>query len=447
MKKLLYTTSALVGAAFLMEAVVPAKAEVNMSLRYRAALVSKSIKDEEKKRDGLDSFENDNEGNEDVKYRSTALNSAKINIDLSASKDHPNGLTTSVTLAAATAAGKLDYDNAFGSIAGSFGKIDVGDFHDVGYRALGYGTPGTSNFGAIDAGFQPSGGYVNTSATGNIGKRASGIAYWSPSFSGAQIGVSWHPQVTTYKDKSNPSKGSDGIEGKSVGHATNHGDTEDSIGLVATYSGSFGGTGVSMGVSYETMSVASRGVTTLNYSDVNLLDSTATIVSQSGTTAGNPTPFSRQKQDPSAFAGYVSFDIQNFTIGGSYGSWEAAAADATSTSESTAMALGASYSVDAITFGVGYGKQSTETTYQNYRFRSGTSNNKAAVDTSSASVSDLDNDILAFTVGYQLGDGAAIDFVIEQSSADKLTLPAGSDAASVREVKTSGFGVGIDLKF
>ena len=438
MKKLLYTTSALVGAAFLMEAVVPAKAEVNMSLRYRAALISQSKKDANKDK---------SLAGDDKKDRSTALNSAKINIDLSASKDHPNGLTTSATVAMSSGANKWDYDNAFGSIAGSFGKIDVGDMQDVGYRTLGYGTPGTSNFGAIDAGFQPSGGYVNTSATGNIGSRASGIAYWSPSFSGAQIGVSWHPQVATYKDRDDPSKGYNGIEGKKVGLSSQRGDIEDSIGFVASYSGSFGGTGVSMGVSYETAKTVSDKADAWDANELTYLEADGTLSSGSGASAA--TTLTPMNQDPSAYAGYVSFNINNFTVGGSYGAWESAAAHSNTTSESTAMALGASYSVDAITFGVGYGKQDTDNTHHNIRTGAKASGSISVTDAAGygAYKQTLSNDILAFTVGYNLGDGAAIDFVIEQSSSEANTVADADTAVGKEETKTSGFGIGLDLKF
>jgi hypothetical protein len=342
----------------------------------------------------------------------------------------------------------------------------------------------------VDAGFQPSGGYINTSATGNIGGRASSLAYWSPSFSGAQVGISWAPQVSK--------------EGKEASLKSADGDIEDSIGLVATYSGSFGGTGMSMGVSYETAETVSGGVD--GYTDSTESDdsrplttptptNTATLTTRlreiasraqetvegsvglligTGGTAARPVnslagdlstnrngvtdpsaiTLTKQNQDPSAFAGYISFDIQGFTVGGSYGVWEHSAANANVIAESTAYALGASYSIDAITFGIGYALQSTDNTHHNLRVNSAftaTGNSAATVNASSPYKQTLDSSLLAFTVGYQLGDGASLDFVIEQSTTESMVTPTGNATASrvvgKKETDSSGFGIGIDLKF
>jgi hypothetical protein len=446
MKKLLYTTSALVGAAFLMEAVVPAKAEVNVSLRYRAALESRSFDDGAGKGDKEADIA---EG----KSRSTRLNSAKINIGFNASKDHPNGLTTGASIDMVSAANKWDYNNAFGYISGSFGKIDVGDTHDVGYRTLGYGTPGTANFGAVDPGFNPAGIAINTSATGNIGARASTISYWSPSFSGAQVGVSWTPQVTTIprvtdeEDDGNVvAKNGDpaGVEGKKASFKTAIGDVEDSMAFAASYSGSFGGTGVSMGVAFEAADTATDKEANMEVADIKVVHTDGTTAVTTNANTAIPTV----SQDPSAYAGYVSFDIDAFTVGGSYGVWESPAANAGETAESTAMALGASYSVDALTFGLGWAQAETETTHHNIRVgASTTSPGNTVIQGLPARKQTLEKEIMSFTVAYQVGDGATIDFVMEQGSFEKDDSPAANPHSAKTEVDRSGFGVGIDLKF
>jgi hypothetical protein len=451
MKKLLYTTSALVGAAFLMEAVVPAKAEVNVSLRYRAALESRSFDDAAGKGDK----DTDIAGTGDAagKDRSTRLNSAKINIGFNASKDHPNGLTTGASIDMVSAANKWDYNNAFGYISGSFGKIDVGDTHDVGYRTLGYGTPGTANFGAVDPGFNPAGIAINTSATGNIGARASTISYWSPSFSGAQVGVSWTPQVTTIprvtdeEDDGNVvAKNGDpaGVEGKKASFKTAIGDVEDSMAFAASYSGSFGGTGVSMGVAFEAADTATDKEANMEVADIKVVHTDGTTAVTTNANTAIPTV----SQDPSAYAGYVSFDIDAFTVGGSYGVWESPAANAGETAESTAMALGASYSVDALTFGLGWAQAETETTHHNIRVgASTTSPGNTVIQGLPARKQTLEKEIMSFTVAYQVGDGATIDFVMEQGSFEKDDSPAANPHSAKTEVDRSGFGVGIDLKF
>ena len=458
MKKLLYTTSALVGAAFLMEAVVPAKAEVTVSMRYRAALMSQSLKDEDKKTDGLDSLENTAGENGGKKHRSTTLGSNLVHIDIAGSKDHPNGLTTSASIQLETRdnsgdeGGQVDglrFKNSFGSVAGSFGKVDVGYFHDVAYRTLGYGTPGTANFGVSDAWNQPAGVFINPSATGSLGGRSSSIAYWSPSFSGAQVGVSWAPQMNK--------------NGRNSGFVSSQGDMEDSLAFVASYSGSFGGTGVSMGVGMEQAKVVSikgasygrDGDTGVDDDDGN--DVTYTMLLANKREAGSvadiasgTAPFARQNQDPSAFTGYVSFDIGQFTVGGSYSNREEEAANADSTKEHTIIALGASYTVDAMTFGIGYAQQDTDTTYQTIRVAptaSGTAVNAADHASSAAYKDTLSKDVLAFTVDYKLGDGAAIDFVIEQANSEVQTDATAAKAIGKREKSSSGFGVGLDLKF
>ena len=492
MKKLLYTTSALVGAAFLMEAVVPAKAEVNVSMRYRAALISQGDAD------GDAAYDLEREKK---KHRSTSLNSAKIDFDFNASKDHPNGLTTSAVLKADTdKGGTLTYDDAYGSISGSFGKVDIGDMQDVGYRTLGYGTPGTGNFGAVDAGFQPGGTAINTSATGNITGRASTIAYWSPSFSGAQVGVSWQPQQK---------------RGKEASRFTANKDVEDAVAFVASYSNSFGGTGVNFGVSYETAKVRGKagaygweaadlepkdrddlsgsitqtlpnpkatvtdGVLSkmLKVDDDGGIDTDHKLFGRAGEirddilffenigdggialASGEPAKVSiaRKNQDPNAFAGYVSFDVGQFSFGGSYGAWDHAAADSNTTADSTAYALGASYSVDAMTFGFGWAKQETDTTWHNIRSVSSANDvtTADALNKSTAYKRTTKKSILSFTTNYQLGDGAAVDFVIERGEVEEpVILTNHSSIAATRRgkedvltSKATGFGIGIDLKF
>ncbi len=471
MKKLLYTTSALVGAAFLMEAVVPAKAEVNVSLRYRAALMSQSKKDADKDKDISDG----------EKDRATTLASNLIHLTFDGSKDHPNGLTTSAFFQLETrdnsATGREDakveggqadgvrFKNAFGSIGGSFGKVDVGYFHDVAYRTLGYGTPGTANFGVSDAWNQPAGVFINPSATGSLGGRSSSIAYWSPSFSGAQVGVSWAPQMNK--------------NGRNSGFVSKQDDLEDSIAFVASYSGSFGGTGVSMGVGMEQAKIVSKKGESYVGGDLVYNTSTAATamsminadnsevtaddfflllnadnalqVAASSASGGTATALgvSRQNQDPSAFTGYISFDIGQFTVGGSYSAREQEAANAASTSEHTIIALGASYTVDAMTFGIGYAQQDTETTHHNVRKGTFTTSGATAAEVKASSPfkQDLSKDVLAFTVDYQLGDGAAIDFVIEQATAESTALSGASASVGKKETDTSGFGIGLDLKF
>ena len=438
MKKLLYTTSALVGAAFLMEAVVPAKAEVNVSLRYRAALMSQSKKDADRDKDISDG----------EKDRSTTLASNLIHLTFDGSKDHPNGLTTSAFFqletrdnsatgadAAEVKGGQADgvrFKNAFGSISGSFGKVDVGYFHDVSYRTLGYGTPGTANFGVSDAWFQPAGVYINPSATADIGYRSSSIAYWSPSFSGAKIGVSWSPQLNK--------------NGRNSGFTSKQGDLEDSLAFVASYSGSFGGTGVSMGVGMEQAKVVSKAPDTYNLNQIDIKGANGFELTDS--TTGTASTIKKINQDPSAFAGYISFDIGQFTVGGSYSNREEEAGNADSSNEHTIMALGASYTVDAMTFGIGYAQQDTDTTHRNVRLlASGTTVNAGTITSSSAFKETLSKDVLAFTVDYKLGDGAAIDFVIEQATSESSVAAATDKAAGKKETDTSGFGIGIDLKF
>ena len=427
MRKLLYTTTALVGAAFLMQA-APASAEVNLAARYNAKMnFGDKVKDD-----------SDDRG---VRF------SDGLRVDFTGSKDHPNGLTTGffgrVTMnEGATAAG-----DAYGTIGGAFGTVALGTTSDAGDNVHVGGTPGTTHFGVGEGNL---GVGIGTSAVSSVTGYEQSIRYDSPSFSGFNFSVSYAPETGGEGDTKRD--GRDDV-----------GEYNNAMALGIGYSNSFAGTSVKLSAGYGTtdskpgdFAVPTTTTETVDASDGGEVSRT-TAQDFSGykdeTTGGNAPvsitcggniscPDKMTDKGGSAFAFGAQVGYQDFTFGGSYGQHERG------TAEVTAWRMGAAYAVDAFTFGVGYG--SKETQNGAYILRGVPASGGALPNTAASTITygakagdKVEETSLAFTVDYALGDGANIDFGIEVD--EKVTTD--SAGTKTTDYDDTMFGVGVTLSF
>jgi hypothetical protein len=501
MRKLLYTTTALIGAAFLVQA-APAKAEVSLAARYNANMqFGDKMKDDPNDR-----------GN---RFADGAR------VDFSASKDHPNGLTTGF-FSRMTMDGDKDvaaFDDVAGSIAGAFGTVTIGSTGDAGSNVHVGGTPGTTHFGvgedtifgAVTGELKLAGAGIGTSATSSVIGRNQSIRYNSPSFTGFSFAFSYAPEV-------NGNKAGDNFD--------DDGDHNDGYSLGAAYTNEFGGTSISFSGAYAATDVNAKDweLATVDATTVTLpasgslggqvldtgtdkrldhaqfvaIDVTASADHASIGTATDATSLAarnnRRKQiikyvrdgdaddelpalntgategsrgfsqpdkfkdeKGSAFSFGTKVGYQNFSFGGSYGQYEKGKVEATS------WRLGGDYKVDAFTFGLGYGyKEIDEGGYLLAVTAVGDNDNagdftgltEGGVVYGKDAAKHEETTHLAFTVDYALGDGANIDFGISNYKTEKTAWMyndkgrfEGFYTRDTTKASGTGFGVGVTLSF
>ena len=457
MRKLLYTTTALVGAAFLVQA-APAKAEVNISAEYSVKAIFgkfQLLEDGETKSKDL------------VNSRGSHLNDG-AGVTFEASKDHPNGLTTGFKA-------YFDADNAtdtgneknlmgdlYGSVGGSFGTVYIGNVGDGASHVFVGGTPGTANFGVTEGHLGDTKGTadnglgegndiygdagIGTNATDDLIGREKSIKYASPSFTGFSFAASYTPET-----------------GKQGGlDAFDHvGDYNDAFGIGVAYSNEFAGTSISLSGSFaqtdaEVGAYNGPGTSTNEKSGV-VTDTGATAgdfarapatvtdddtLAASVITAGKPAKRTDKKGSAFSFGAEVGY--QDFKFGGSWGQREQG------TAETDAWRAGGSYTMDAFTFGIAYGQEETQNgAYILTAVTGGDTNpsNGAAITAATIGYdknagAKVEEESLAFTVDYKLGDGANIDFGIE---VDERTTTTGGVKRTTYD--DTIFGVGVKLTF
>jgi hypothetical protein len=409
MRKLLYTTTALIGAAFLVQA-APAKAEVSLAARYNANMqFGDKMKDDPNDR-----------GN---RFADGAR------VDFSASKDHPNGLTTGF-FSRMTMDGDKDvaaFDDVAGSIAGAFGTVTIGSTGDAGSNVHVGGTPGTTHFGVGEG--NVGGVSIGTSAVSSVTGYEQSIRYDSPSFSGFNFSASYAPETNGDRD------GKDDV-----------GEYNNAFAFGVGYSNSFAGTSVKLSAGYGTTDskpgdYTKPGTVASFRAGDDVGGTAAASVDEDTDTIGTAVtaPGKMTDKGGSAFAFGAEVGYQDFKFGGSYGQHERG------TAEVTAWRMGAAYAVDAFTFGVGYGSKETQNGAYvlNALTRSGTTVATGSIAYGANAGSKVEETSLAFTVDYALGDGANIDFGIEVD--EKVTTD--SSGTKTTNYDDTMFGVGVTLSF
>ncbi|MDA7983081.1 MAG: porin [Alphaproteobacteria bacterium] len=475
MKKFLYSTTALVGAAFLIGDVSVARADVMSGTDF-------TISGDARYRYVSSSADTQHETGD---ARSTYATS-RARVHISAKRDHPNGLTTGFTLSGInlSSADGDDTDNALGFIEGSFGKIQLGAQHAATYAMGSPGIPGATGFGALDDGQasrllgkaespeingsnEPGAYIVSPFDPGGVGYRASQrIGYYTPSISGFQAGF-------TYAGEGGEGNAGDAVDSED--------EVVDTFSFAVTYSTDFNDVGMSLSAGYAAGSyqqktpwptvaavtaapgveavdakdadaVATDIVDALSISDALGVGAAKTPDNMSVVGTGNTDPNApavaglvnhRIGQDPTSLGMAAGFTFGDFGFSGTWGQQ-----DVTDGGEITVFALGGTYSMDAFTFGLSWANQETQ--------RAG-----YVIDASDGSVSYqaaggalYESDTVAFTVNYAVGDGANIGFVLEtndyaRTGSAALSGTGGSTVHGRRTVEDSrtGFGVGVNLSF
>ena len=153
-------------------------------------------------------------------------------------------------------------------------------------------------------------------------------------------------------------------------------------------------------------------------------------------------PGSNKGQDPASLGMGVGFTFGDFGFNGTWGQQ-----DVTDGGEITVFALGGTYNMDAFTFGLAWANQETQRAGYLLNAESGTASYQAAGGAL------YESDTVAFTVNYQVGEGANVGFVLETNDYTRTgTTSTGSGASTVYsrtavEDSRTGFGVGVNLSF
>ncbi len=235
---------------------------------------------------------------------------------------------------------------------GGFGEIRVGDEDDA-RKLMSYTAPNPTNFlfGVNSPSFTfqslASGQVVSTNSTTPFDGDSSKIIYFTPSFSGFQLAVSYAPDAT--QDRTG--FGTGGTQ-----------DTVSNLGSIgASWSGEFGGVTIGAGGGYSFASAETNG----------------------------PGPFGNPINDdsPSTWAAGVNVGFGGFTIGGSIAvgdELDSTGYNGYSVTEATVFDVGVTYAFEAVTLGIAW----SHGVYQQ---------------TSDGEDDDLD--FVNLGAGYQLGEG------------------------------------------
>jgi hypothetical protein len=277
---------------------------------------------------------------------------------------------------ASGSAGGDQIDEKWGYLRGGFGELRFGDEDDA-RKQKSYAAPEATGIFGVNSpyftfnNFAPAFAGVSAQVTStnstfpNLENDSAKIIYFTPSFGGFQLAVSYAPDGT--QDRSQAGTG--GTQEAQISNAT-------SIG--ADYSGEFGGVTVGLGGGYS-------------FGDAE---------------TGNA--------QPHIWAVGINLGFSGFTVGGSVAF---ADADTGVNDEATVFDVGATYTMDAITVGLGWSHGEYE---------------------SEGTTDELDH--IQLGMGYALGDGVALGAMIGWFEYDDEG-PQDNDNAGWQS------GVGINMGF
>jgi outer membrane protein OmpU len=320
MRKILLGTTALVAAGLLGTGEAAAKFDVTVRGNYTAGYGFVN--------------EDDDEGESGHTRQNQALNQdAEVHFRFEQTLDNGIIVGGRVELEGAThnereggstgsrfsrSAGTDQIDEKWGYVRGGFGELRFGDEDDA-RKQKSYGAPEASGIFGVNS---PYFTYNNT-ATGqvastnstfpNLENDSAKVIYFTPSFGGFQLAVSYAPDGTQDRAQG----GTGGTDESQLSNAT-------SIG--ADYSGEFGGVTVGVGGGYSFANVENND------------------------------------EDPSIWAVGVNVGFGGFTVGGSvvFGDeldgGNSAAFNGLTVDEATVFDVGATYTIDAVTVGVGFSR-------------------------------------------------------------------------------------------
>jgi predicted porin len=250
-----------------------------------------------------------------------------------------NGLTfgINVQMEALNGGGGADgIDESYVTIAGdTLGRIELGGENSAGYKSmvaapevgsLAIHSASVSTVSPIAHAFRQAAGSAYTEVEGNNDVQR--ISYYTPSFNGLTLGVSYAPDASTNASNSG------GTNFNAEGELT------DVMDLGLNYSQSMGGADITIGARWGTGSRAARAAVTAAPATVDTSDAgsatdpvTPAVEAIDGVDAGDPTTWGIGAQ--------VGFGA--FTVGGHYA--ENDADNATNAGNQEGWSLGATYDV------------------------------------------------------------------------------------------------------
>jgi outer membrane protein OmpU len=352
MRKILLGTTALVAAGVLGAAEAEAKFDVTVRGNYTAGYGFVNEDDD----DGESGDSRQNQAlNQDVevhfRFEQTLDNGIVVGgrVELEgATHRHPSASSRDPR-----SAGTDQIDERWGYVRGGFGEVRFGDEDDA-RKQKSYGAPEASGIFGVNSPYftfnNTAGGQVTStnSTFPSLENDSAKVIYFTPSFGGFQLAVSYAPDGT--QDRA--SWGTGGTQESQLSNAT-------AIG--ADYSGEFGGVTISLGGGYSFGGVENND------------------------------------ESPSIWAVGVNVGFGGFTVGGSVAfgdeldganapSWNGLSVD-----EATVFDVGATYAIDAVTVGVGWSRGTYE-------------------DVNDGEEDELDH--AQVTVGYALGEGVGLGAMI-----------------------------------
>lgn len=252
MKKILLGTSAIVGASVLLASPVWAaekpKLEMNGYLRFESWFVSQD--------QAGSTAAGTNRG---VEFE---MDDVEIHFQGSAKAD--NGLEYGfyVELQEGSSDGTAGYDEANVFLSGNWGRLDLGSQDSVqnNWKMGGYAIvadkdgawDGNNTFNAVS-----NSAYIGTDMAAGAGD-ANKITYYSPSFGGFQVGVSYTPNTNAGENSGNLADATGDIGGTK----NKYGNWSNQYGIGAKYAGTFSDVGVEVTARYQYAKPQETGGTT-----------------------------------------------------------------------------------------------------------------------------------------------------------------------------------------
>ncbi|MEN8723646.1 MAG: porin [Alphaproteobacteria bacterium] len=379
MKKILLGTTAMMTAGLVATGAQAAEWEVGLSGYYTGMAVF------------ADEDPTPNPDIEDVQFKQEG----ELAIDPSIMLDNGLKIGASFNLELTnndgTKNGGNTFDETFLYVEGSFGRVELGENGSAPFQMHISAPYFVGSHGVDSPNFQHARriGAARTSSYITISGDTAKLTYFSPNFSGFQLGVSYTPERLN-GDVGGQATGSKGAAFGLIQSAVDH--FEDTIEIGATYAGEF--EGVSVGVS--------GGYATADVTD--------------GSGAG--------LDDPEAWSAGLSLGAAGFTLAGGYYSSDdlIGFAAANTDNEEKAYSVGLQYETGPWRVGVAY--------FNAERDFSGVAGSVNA-----------EFEVVELGVNKNLGSGVDVFAVVELYEDDANGSAAG------QERETDAFGIGLDLAF
>jgi predicted porin len=296
-----------------------------------------------------------------------------------------NGLTIGINIQLEAVAQGDQLDEQFVYFSGDWGRVNIGAENSASYL-MAYGAPGVGlgvnspNFYL----FSPQGSARTANFTTAVSD-ANKLTYFSPRFSGFQLGVSYTPNTSdTAGDR------------QTFGLTTDNdmGDQSNFISIGANFVESFNGVDIAISGVYELGSSEndSTATATLTFTSIPAVGDALTDVLTAVTTTTTGVA-----DDDEAWAIGINVGFSGFTVGGSYGEDNNGVS---ANRDSTGWDVGASYSTGPWGISLGYFHSETE-----------------------VAAGDDERDLVEAGVSYALGPGITIVGSLQYFDEDNTSVP------------------------